>query len=251
MNYRRTLGGVHTKRTLIMLAVAGLLGLSGIMAGGAVPASASDGPWTVSLSASPTTLAPITGVLAVGSALTATANQPVQGSGFDIGIYNVTTGLLAKACNTGAQCSITIGQSTSGTDPYIAYVAEPGPTNPPPDIQAESATSYVTWTTGPFQISLSAPDSFDGQPALATATVTGADIAPTPYYIEIYDETTGQLLNQETGCGIAQTCSVNFTPTPLGDNIVAFVMPASNAYPPPLATIQASSNVAFVQALAG
>jgi hypothetical protein len=250
MSYRRILGRARAKRTLIMLAVSGLLGLAGVIAGTTVPASAADGVWTVTLSASPTTLAPITRptLAGVGSVLTATANQPVQGTGFEIEIYNFTTGDLAtKPCMTGEVCTVTTDQNTAGTDAYVAYVAGPSQTNVPPDIQAESGTSYVTWTASPYQISVGVADPINEGSAFVTATVTGGDIATSPYFIEIYDETTGQLLNPETGCGGAQTCTASFTPTLFPNNIIAFVMPASASYPPSLGGIQASSNVAVAQ----
>ena len=246
MSFRRGLGRGRAGRALAMLVVSGGLGLSGVLASTAVPAAAS-GVWTVSLSASSTTLTPFTGIFGLGSDLTATANQNVKGSGFEIEIFNVTTGAQVKACTTGSMCSVPTGQSVTGTDAYVAYVAKTSATNPPSDIQAESGTSYVTWTNGPFQISLSGNDTIDGFPTPVTATVTGGSVANSPYYIDIFDETTGTLLNQEFACGNAQTCMVTFTPTLAGHNLVAFLTFASAAYPPPLSQIQASSNVLFLQ----
>lgn len=245
MSFRRGLGRGRAGRALAMLVVSGGLGLSGIVASGALPANAASA-WTLTLSASPTTLAPFTG-LGLGSDLTATANQAVNGTGFAIQIFNVTTGIPAKTCMTGSQCSLGTGQSVTGTDAYVAYVAHASGSNPPTDIQAKSGTSYVTWTNGPFQISLSGNDTIDGFPTTVTATVTGGSVASSPYFIEIFDETTGQLLNPEFGCGNAQTCAVTFTPTVAGHNLVAFLTLASTVYPPPLSEIQASSNVLFLQ----
>jgi hypothetical protein len=244
MTFRRGLGRRRAGRALAMLVVSGGLGLSGIAAA-ALPANAS-GAWTLSLSASPTTLAPFSG-LGLGSDLTATANQSVNGTGFVIEIFNVTTGALVKSCTNGSQCPLGTGQNVAGTDAYVAYVAHPSATNPPPDIQAESGTSYVTWTNGPFQISLSGNDTIDGNPTTVTATVTGGSVASSPYFIDIFDETTGQLLNTEFACGEAQTCAVTFTPTVAGHNLVAFLTLADTTYPPPLSEIQASSNVLLLQ----
>jgi hypothetical protein len=245
MSFRRGPGAGRAGRALAMLVISGGLGLSSLLAGAALPANAS-GAWTLTLSASSTTLAPFTG-LGLGSDLTATANQSVNGTGFVIEIFNVTTGLPVKTCTTGSQCALGTGQSATGTDAYVAYVGLPSATNPPTDIQAESGTSYVTWTNGPFQISLSGNDTIDGDPTGVTATVTGGNVLSSPYYIDIFDETTGQLLNPEFACGDAQTCAVTFTPTVAGQNLVAFVTVASAVYPPPLNGIQASSNVLLLQ----
>jgi hypothetical protein len=246
MIFRRVLGRGRAGRALAMLVVSGGLGLSGLVASTALPANAS-GVWTVTLSASSTTLAPFTGLLGIGSDLTATANQSVTGTGLAIEIFNVTTGLPAKTCTKTNQCALGTSQSVTGTDAYVAYVAHSSSVNPPTDIQAESGTSYVTWTNGPFEISLSGNDTIDGFATTVTATVTGGSVGNSPYFIEIFDETTGKLLNPEFGCGNAQTCAVTFTPTLVGHNLVAFLSPASAAYPPSLSAIQASSNVLFLQ----
>ena len=233
-------------RSLALLAVSGLLSLSGVIAGAAVPASA--GVITLSLSASQTTQAPFAPPFGIGSTLTATTNLPVP-AGLVIEIFDVTANQSVCPFPTSTHCITEVSQNVPTTHAYVAYVAKPSATNPPAGIQATSATSYVTWTNGAFRISLSGNDTIDQMPTPVTATVTGDSIAPSPFFIEIFDETTGKLLNPETGCGNAQTCTVTFTPRLPGDYLVAFVTTHTSAYPPPLSPIAASSNVLFLQQL--
>jgi hypothetical protein len=70
-----------------------------------------------------------------------------------------------------------------------------------------------------------------------TATAN-ANVGPTPYYIEIFDENTGSRL---AVCGSGTTCSLSFTPSLYGSNLVAFISGSGATLPPP--GIVASSNV--------
>jgi hypothetical protein len=63
------------------------------------------------------------------------------------------------------------------------------------------------------------------------------NVGPTPYYIEIFNETGTRL----AVCGSGSTCSATFTPSYAGSNLVAFISGNSAAFPPP--AIVASSSV--------
>jgi hypothetical protein len=238
---------IRAGRALVMLAVSGLLGLGGAvaaMAGAAAPASAST--WVVDLSASQTTLP-------VGQATTLTAGSEfnVEHTPYFIQIFDVTTGTrVGTPCGQGFDCSATVSQNVATTHEFIAYVAQNGISNPPPSAQGSSVPTFVTWTNSPYQLSLSGPATIGFGAITVTATLTsgGAQLGNSPYYIEIFDETTGKLLNPVTGCGSLPTCSVSFQPNQGGDWLVAFVAPATSVFPPNLAGIQASSNLLFIRA---
>jgi hypothetical protein len=55
-------------------------------------------------------------------------------------------------CPQGVLCPATVSQNVAGTHEYVAYVARKGFSNPPPDIQATSAKTYVTWTNDGFRL---------------------------------------------------------------------------------------------------
>jgi hypothetical protein len=156
-------------------------------------------------------------------------------------IFNVTTGALIQTLGSGTGFPVGVGQLAAGTDEYIAYLDSYSTSFPPSGVYQQSAPVYITWEAPPnnFQVSLSGPSQvpFGGGPATYTATVN-QNVGPTPYWIEIFDETTGTRL---AVCGSGTTCSVSFTPSTSGDNLVAFVSANSTALPP--SATQANSAV--------
>ncbi len=68
--------------------------------------------------------------------LTATTGADVAGSGYDIEIFDADTMTQVADCPTGTTCSGT--DSTLSDRDFVAYVAAPSATAPPPDIQAEA-----------------------------------------------------------------------------------------------------------------
>jgi hypothetical protein len=87
---------------------------------------------------------------------------------------------------------------------------------------AAPATSAFPAAGDGFSISLATSSSYPyvGQSATITAT-TNADVGLTPYYITIYDETTGAELAL---CGSGATCSVTVSQsTPGSQDFDAFV----------------------------
>lgn len=160
-------------------------------------------------------------------------------------IFDVTTGTLVHpGWGGGTNWSQAVSQNVATTHGYVAYLdSGDGSAIPTTGIYAKSATIYVTWEapannltvtlTGPAEV------GYDQGPAWYTAT-TNQDLRNTPYYLEIFDETTGTELTANP-CGVGTTCSVSFTPSFGGDNLVAFVSDYSSALPP--VETQASSNV--------
>ncbi len=179
----------------------------------------------------------------VGTSVTLTT-----GTGCDIGptvwylkIFDATTGALVLSRGAGTNWSTTVSQNAAATHGYVAYLDTGSNSFPPTGVFQQSATIYVTWEAAPnnFQVSLSGPSAipFGAGPAIYTATVN-QDVGPTPYWIEIFDETTGTRL---AVCGFGTTCPVSFSPSTSGDNLVAFVSANSFALPP--TSTQANSAV--------
>jgi hypothetical protein len=137
---RFSLGRSGAGRGLALLAVSGVLGLGGVIAGTA-PAEA--GPITVSLSANPTAL-----LVGEATTLTAKATSNMGGPPFVVYIFDATTGTPICQVPLGQTCTTTETQSVATTHEFIAYVAEPEfilNTFPPSDIQATSPSVDVTW----------------------------------------------------------------------------------------------------------
>lgn len=187
-------------------------------------------PSSVTLAASPTTVA-------VGgtSTLTATASMDVGPTPFYIEIYDTTTGSFIVDCGSGTSCSTSVSQSAASTHSYAAYISTFGEGFPPPNVQATSATGYVTWSNTGWQVTLSGPTLVS---SYATYTATAnMDVGPTPYDIYIIDEDNGSEL---AVCAGGTTCSTTFSPLSGGSTLVAYVATAAQSLQLPL--VQASSN---------
>jgi hypothetical protein len=158
-------------------------------------------------------------------------------------IFDATTGALVATWGAGTSFSAVVSQSVPSTHGYIAYLDSFSTSFPPSGVYQQSDTIYVTWEAPPnnFQVSLSGPSEipFGGGPATYTATVN-QDVGPTPYWIQIFDETTGTRL---AVCGSGTTCSASFTPSTSGDALVAFVSANSPTLPLPPPKTQANSAV--------
>ncbi len=192
--------------------------------------------WSVGLSASSTNLWP-----KQYSTLTATANADVGPTPYYISIYDASAGTYVKICGAGTTCSISITQANATTHSYRAYVSSYPTTNPPANQQAVSGTVNVTWRS--VSVSLkAAPTTLAVNGITALTATASADVGPSPFYIQIYNATTGTFLKT---CGFGTTCSVttskNYATT---HRFVAYVSDYGTAYPP--TGIQATSNPSFV-----
>lgn len=187
-------------------------------------------PMSVSLAASPTTLA-------VGGAgtVTATASTDVGPTPFYIELFDATAGTFLTDCGSGTTCAVSVSQSAATTHSYLAYLSSAGAALPPPNVQAASSAGYVTWSDAGWQVTLSGPLSTTSY-ATYTAT-TNMDVGPTPFDIFILDEDTGQLL---ASCESGTTCSADFFPPSNGNTLIAFVAYASTTIQ--MSTVAASSN---------
>jgi hypothetical protein len=178
-----------------------------------------------------------------GSAVTLTATMTcdIGPTIYWVQIFDTTTGALVGSCAAGTSCSFPVSQSVASAHNYIAYLDRYSSTYPPATVYEKSLNIYVTWEAPPnnFLVSLQGPSvvGYGQGPATYTAS-TNQNVWPSPYWIEIFDETTGTRLGF---CSAGTRCSVSFTPAFTGDDLVAFVAGHSSALPPTAA--QASSNV--------
>jgi hypothetical protein len=243
--------GSRGGRTLAALAISGLLGLSGVVAGTAAPASADS--FFVELSASPPSLP-----VSQSTTLTATTGSDVGPTPWYIDIYDMTAGKLLRACGWGTSCSVNVMEGLETTHAFAAYVGAPSLTPPPSGLQGTSNTAFVSWTNSGISVSLTGPEVVNVQsdgPGTYTATtnVNVETISPSvPEVLIIYDETTGSMLGFTT---VGHTVSYQLTPSESGDYLVAFVehfiAVQSQFYPPLLYTVTASSNVLLTRAFYG
>ena len=96
-------------------------------------------PWTVSLTAAPSTT--LSGTPAT---LTAVTDKDVGPTPYYIEVYDVNTRGLVAACGGGYTCSTNV-TNDSGCHAYVAVIAQYGVAYPPPAIQATSGTESVCW----------------------------------------------------------------------------------------------------------
>ena len=82
----------------------------------------------------------------------------------------------------------------------------------------------------------------------SSATLTAysnTDVGPTPYYIEIYDQSALPSPTRVVSCGSGYSCSATVTQNVVGSHTyIAFVASSSTSYPPP--NIQSTSNTVTV-----
>ena len=190
---------------------------------------------SLNLATSATTL-PVGGI----ATLTATASRDVGPSPFYIEIFDATTATRLQTCGSGISCGVSVSQAAATTHAYQAFLSPASGVFPPPGAQRVTAVDYVTWANSGLSVSLSNP-VFTGtftQQVTATASI---DVGPTPYWIEIFDQTHG---TRVAVCGFGTTCTATI-PASTSSNVelVAFISANSTALPPDNA--QAASNIVF------
>jgi hypothetical protein len=158
--------------------------------------------WQLTLSASQTTLWPTQ-----YSTLTATVGTDVGPTPYYILIFdtgpgpNGTSGTLIASCGSGTVCTVSVTQPRPTFEYYDAVVAPYSTAYPPASSQAR-ATRSVGWATMPLTLNSSAPTVDAGQ-IVGMAVVADSDVGPTPFFLSVYDATTGQRLAL---CGTGRVC---------------------------------------------
>jgi len=192
--------------------------------------------YTASLSASSTNLWP-----KQYSTLTATTNQDVGPTPYYLSIYDATANSYIKICGSGTTCSMSVTQPTATTHVYRAYVSYYPTVNPPAGQQAVSGSVTVVWHG--VSVRLAASPTTTSVNGTSTLTATASqDVGPSPFWIQIYDATTGVRLKY---CGFGTVCSVPTSQAVATTHrFIAFVSDLSASYYP--TGIQATSNSSYV-----
>ncbi len=170
---------------------------SGATSGSTLPAkprrstfalSASPAQFSVSLTTNVATLWPTQ-----WATLTATANADVGPTPYYIRIYDVYRAAYVATCGSGTVCSMPVTNSVATVLRYVALVSDGSSAYPPGAIQATSANVDVDWRTHIDNLNLKLVASSNtvtvGAQSVLTAT-TAEDIGPSPFMIEIIDDTT-------------------------------------------------------------
>lgn len=167
--------------------------------------------------------------------LTAYANQDVGPTPYYIETYDQTTGAALAICATGTSCSTSVSQSSPTTHSFIAYIGSYSTTNPPGTIAATSGVVSCTW----LSISLGASPQYLAPGGGSTLTAyVNVDVGPTPYWIEIFDASTGTNL---AICASGSSCSGSESQGGATvHTFVAYVSGYGTGNPPP--NVQVTSN---------
>jgi hypothetical protein len=151
--------------------------------------------WTVALTASPDTLWPTQ-----YATLTATANMDVGPTPYYIRILNA--GSVLAICGSGTTCSTAVTRSSIQDTYFTANITDSAGTAIDSEPFGENF-EFVSWHGSGITLAVSTPTAPLGASVNLTTTTT-YDIGPSPFYVEIFDDTTGTFL---TACGIGTTCS--------------------------------------------
>ena len=124
------------------------IAVAGVLAAALPAGVARASSYTVTLSASPTSVP-----AGQSTTLTATTNRDVSLDGLSIEIFDevvpsdTTRWAYVASCTAGTTCStgVSLPQTASRTHTYVAVVSQAGTTWAPPGIQATSSTATVTW----------------------------------------------------------------------------------------------------------
>jgi hypothetical protein len=161
-----------------------------------------------------------------------------------LGIYNINTGTFVAECGVGSTCSAVV---TEPVPAYESYQAVVGPLHALPFSSAALASAGgpaggVEWQdVGPVTLTTNATTLGTGGAATLTAS-TLLNVGPTPFYIEIFDATTGARLAE---CGSGTSCSVSVSQfAATTHRYIAYVSAFSSTLPP--SSVQDTSGSVFV-----
>ena len=190
------------------------LAVLGLLLGGATASAGGLADFTASASS----VSPGTSVT-----LTATATFDVGPTPYSIEIFDLGTGAIVGDCGTGTSCQATVDQSSPSFKRYRAYVGTFSWT--PPSVGGQDVD--VAWST----IAISLSGIQDGAPGYGFGLTAAAaqDVGPTPYFIQIFDLTTGSLVAR---CESGTTCTIDPYALPSGLQIFQAYVSAYTLQPP-------------------
>jgi hypothetical protein len=138
---------------------------------------------------------------------TAAVTADLGSTGYELGLYDKTSGARLTYCRRGTTCSTTLTKLEAGTRSIIAYVAEASESTPPPTIQAQSAPVVATWLGVTLDANTTHPQRGSSVFMRAKSNV---DVTTTPWSIGIYDQQ-GNLVSD--ACKSGTTCSARISIT--------------------------------------
>ncbi|HEX7837770.1 MAG TPA: hypothetical protein VF469_09920 [Kofleriaceae bacterium] len=176
-------------------------------------------PWTVSLVAS--TPSPWATMY---TTLTATVSMDIGPTPYFLRIRDNETGAYLASCGSGTTCAVAVTRSNVDAVSFTAMVTDVQ--NPP----VASASTTIHWHSAGVKLAASATTVPVGGASTITA-ITDYDIASSPFYTELYDDTTATFLQS---CGAGTTCSVSVSQTAATTHRYRACFSAfGTSYPPP------------------
>ena len=150
--------------------------------------------------------------------ITATTTADVSNSGYELGLYDQSSGTRLTYCSHGTTCSTTLTKEQAGSRSIVAYVSGASQTSPPPEIQARSAPMTATWLGVTLDANTTSPQRGT---AVFMRAVANIDVTNTPWSIGIYDEN-GELVGDPCKSGTSCSARVSITSgsTPLFTAVV-------------------------------
>lgn len=139
--------------------------------------------------------------------VTATATADVGSSGYQLGLFDQSSGTRLTYCSHGTTCSTTLTKEQAGTRSIVAYVSAASDTSPPLEIQAQSTPITATWLGITLDANTTHPQLGTTVFMRATANI---DVTNTPWSIGIYDSS-GELVAEP--CKIGSSCSARVSIT--------------------------------------
>lgn len=191
--------------------------------------------WSVTLTASSTSMWPTQ-----YTTLTATASNDVGPTPYYIYIYNNATGAVVGQCGSGTTCSVALTSNTPGYQVFSAFISDSADTNGSHAL-AFSRSIEVDWVSVDLSLAANLHTLPTGNVSTLTET-SSADIGPSPFYVQIWDTTTGAFLVE---CGFGTTCSTTVSQSVATTHgFIATFAASSRSYPPTLP--QSASGKSYV-----
>ena len=139
--------------------------------------------------------------------ITASTTADVAAAGYQLGLYDRTSGTSLTYCSRGATCSTTLTKDMAGTRSIVAYVSAASETSPPNGIVAQSAPITATWLGVTLDANMTHPQRGSSVFMRATANI---DVTNTPWSIGIYNDQ-GELVGD--ACKTGSSCSARVSMT--------------------------------------
>jgi len=189
--------------------------------------------WSVTLTASSNSLWPTQ-----YSTLTATASNDVGPTPYYIYIRSQVTGAVIGQCGSGTVCSLALTSNTPSYQSYAAFISDGADTNGNHAV-AFSRSIDVDWVGVDISLAANLHTLPTGYVSTLTET-SSTDIGPSPFYVQIWDTTTGAFLVE---CGFGTTCSTTVSQsTAATHGFIATFAASSRSYPPTLPQSASGTN---------